>query len=61
MEKKKHKRKRKRRGRKKKNRENNKKRVRDGVIERRHWENEDIIWVYKDFAIDVGRWSLRKW
>jgi len=27
----------------------------------RHWENEDIIWVYKDFCIDVGRWAMRQW
>eukprot|EP01125_Pyxidicula_operculata_P005866 TRINITY_DN2050_c1_g1_i1.p1 TRINITY_DN2050_c1_g1~~TRINITY_DN2050_c1_g1_i1.p1 ORF type:complete len:380 (-),score=115.01 TRINITY_DN2050_c1_g1_i1:235-1374(-) len=27
----------------------------------RHWENEDIVWVYKDFCIDVGRWALHTW
>lgn len=21
----------------------------------RHWENEDVTWVYKDFCIDVVR------
>ncbi len=23
----------------------------------RHWENEDIVWVYKDFCIDVVRYG----
>eukprot|EP01130_Rhizamoeba_saxonica_P013450 TRINITY_DN5741_c0_g2_i2.p1 TRINITY_DN5741_c0_g2~~TRINITY_DN5741_c0_g2_i2.p1 ORF type:complete len:433 (+),score=115.62 TRINITY_DN5741_c0_g2_i2:136-1434(+) len=27
----------------------------------RKWENEDITWVYKDFCIDIGKWSLRQW
>jgi hypothetical protein len=27
----------------------------------RHWENEDIMWIYKDFCIDVGRWALYTW
>ena len=27
----------------------------------RHWENEDIMWVYKNFCIDVGRWAMHTW
>eukprot|EP01126_Amoeba_proteus_P008372 TRINITY_DN13096_c0_g1_i3.p1 TRINITY_DN13096_c0_g1~~TRINITY_DN13096_c0_g1_i3.p1 ORF type:complete len:506 (-),score=122.45 TRINITY_DN13096_c0_g1_i3:81-1598(-) len=27
----------------------------------RHWENEDIMWVYKDFCIDVGKWAMNMW
>eukprot|EP01129_Flabellula_baltica_P012739 TRINITY_DN5792_c0_g1_i2.p1 TRINITY_DN5792_c0_g1~~TRINITY_DN5792_c0_g1_i2.p1 ORF type:complete len:506 (+),score=95.24 TRINITY_DN5792_c0_g1_i2:33-1520(+) len=27
----------------------------------KHWENEDIVWVYKDFCIDVGKWALLQW
>jgi len=27
----------------------------------KHWENEDIVWVYKDFCIDVGKWALNTW
>lgn len=27
----------------------------------RHWENEDIVWVYKDFCHDVGKWAFHTW
>jgi len=27
----------------------------------REWENEDIMWVYKDFSSDIGRWAMYTW
>lgn len=27
----------------------------------RNWENEDIMWVCKDFCSDIGRWALHTW